>query len=60
MEKKAAETQQCRVEIEQYSDQILSMESWLKGQLEREAMVHMLRSLYNEEFDEEEQGLREL
>lgn len=63
MEKKATEMQQSRCNAEKYSDQILSMEGWFKEQLgggDREHMLSMLRMLYNDEFDEEERGLREL
>lgn len=62
MEKKAEETQQARANAEKYTDQILTMEGWLKEQVggEKEAMVNMLKMLYEDEFDEEEQGLREL
>ncbi|CAO2648985.1 Nn.00g099340.m01.CDS01 [Neocucurbitaria sp. VM-36] len=62
MEKKAAETQQSRINAEKYSDQILTMEAWLKEQMggDKEAMMTMLQMLYEDEFDEEDQGLREL
>lgn len=62
MEKKAAETQQFKIDAEKYSDQILTMEGWLKAQMggDKEAILAMLTMLYDDEFDEEEQGLREL
>ena len=62
MEKKAAETQQAISNIEKYSDQILTMEGWLKQQMggDKEATANILKMLYDDEFDEEEGGLREL
>ncbi|KAF1942672.1 meiotic nuclear division protein 1 [Clathrospora elynae] len=62
MEKKATETHQARLDAEKFSDQILAMESWLKQNLggDHETMMNMLKMLYDDEFDEEEQGLREL
>ncbi|KAH7391865.1 meiotic nuclear division protein 1 [Pyrenochaeta sp. MPI-SDFR-AT-0127] len=62
LEKKATETHQSKVTAEKYSDQILTMEGWLKDQMggDKEAILSMLKMLYNDEFDEEEQGLREL
>jgi len=63
MEKKAIEAQQCRTSADKFSDQILTMEGWLKDQMgaaDREQMLGILISFYEAEFDEEEQGLRML
>lgn len=63
IEKKSMEMKQARSRAEQGTDRILAMESWLKAQMggdSREQMMELLRTLYKDEFDEEEQGLREL
>jgi hypothetical protein len=62
MEKKSSETQRFRSDVEKYTDQILSMEGWLKAQIggDPEQLNHLKREHYGEEFDEEEGGLREL
>jgi len=62
MEKKAAETQQSRLNADKFTDQVLVMEGWLKQNAggDADGMMNMLRMLYDDEFDEEEQGLREL
>lgn len=61
MEKKAAETQQARLDAEKYTDQILVMQGWLKDKTSGgDDFLNLLKSLYDDEYDEEEQGLREL
>ncbi len=62
MEKKAAETQQARLNAEKYSDQILTMEGWLRQQLcgDRGNLLNTLKMLYGDEFDDDDEGLREL
>ena len=62
MDKKKREIQQARNVSEKYTDQILTMESWLNQQTggDKEAMVGLKRMCYGDEFDEEEGGLREL
>ena len=62
MEKKADETKRARIDAEKFTDHIFSMEGWLKENLcgDREALFQFQRNLYGDEFDEEEQGLREL
>lgn len=62
MEKKALETQQARINADKFSDQILTMEGWLKEQMggDREVLMNILKMLYEDEFDDEDQGLREL
>lgn len=62
MDKKKGETRQFKKETERYTDQILSMEGWLKDQTggDREQMASIMRMCYGDEFDEEEGGLREL
>jgi uncharacterized protein YPO0396 len=62
VEKKSNETQQFRSEVEKYTDQILSMEGWLKGQMggDLEQMTNLKREHYGDEYDAEEGSLREL
>jgi predicted nuclease with TOPRIM domain len=62
MEKKDAETQQSRLDADKFTDQILVMQSWLKQTIGQDAenFLNLLKSVYDEEYDEEEQGLREL
>ncbi|KAF1971513.1 hypothetical protein BU23DRAFT_471039, partial [Bimuria novae-zelandiae CBS 107.79] len=62
VDKKKMEAQQFQAEVEKYTDQILSMEGWLKQQLggDAEQLMATKRLLYGDEFDEEEGGLREL
>ncbi|KAH7072938.1 Mnd1 family-domain-containing protein [Paraphoma chrysanthemicola] len=62
VEKKAAETQKARDEAEKFTDQIYSMEGWIKTQCagDKEAITNVLKMLYDDEYDEEEGGLREL
>lgn len=61
MEKKATETQQARLDAEKFTDQILMMQGWFKQQVGGgEDYLNMLKVLYDDEYDEEEQGLREL
>ena len=64
MEKKAAETQQAHLDAEKFTDQIYAMQGWLKqtmcGGSGGYEYLEILRSFYQDEFDEEELGLREL
>ncbi|KAG9196506.1 hypothetical protein G6011_01627 [Alternaria panax] len=64
MEKKAAETEQARLDAEKFTDQILIMQDWLNQQCFGGSggpdFKDMLKSLYHDEYDEEEEGLREL
>jgi hypothetical protein len=62
MEKKDAETQQSRLDAEKFTDQVLVMQGWLKQTIGQDAenFTNLLKSIYDDEYDEEEQGLREL
>jgi hypothetical protein len=62
VEKKAHETQQARNDASNFTDQIYSMESWLKnlGSSNPADMKLVFKMLYGDEYDEEEEGLREL
>ncbi|KAJ4344458.1 uncharacterized protein N0V89_012200 [Didymosphaeria variabile] len=62
VDKKKHEAQQCQADVDKYTDQILSMEGWLKERLsgDPEQMMQTKRVLYGDEFDDEEGGLREL
>jgi hypothetical protein len=62
VEKKAAETQKARSDAEKTTDHIYSMESWIRNHTSADPglTVHVLKTLYDDEYDEEEGGLREL
>ena len=62
LKKKRAETTQFKAEADKWTDQILSMEGWLKELMggDREQMTAMMRQFYGDEYDEEEGCLREL
>ncbi|KAH7401856.1 Mnd1 family-domain-containing protein [Phaeosphaeria sp. MPI-PUGE-AT-0046c] len=62
VEKKAAETQQARLDAEKFTDHIYSMEGWLQKQcaLDQLAMTEFRKSNYGDELDEEAGALREL
>lgn len=63
MEKKVADIQQSRLDVNKCSDQILTMESWLNAQLgcgDRQHVLTVLRMLYKDEYDEEDETLREI
>jgi hypothetical protein len=62
VEKKAAETQKARHDANNFTDQIYSMESWIKkqGSGSPADLVLTFKMLYGDEYDEEEYGLREL
>lgn len=62
MDKKTKETQQFRNDADRFTDHILSMEGWLREHTggDKEQMGNIMRLCYEDEFDEEEGGLREL
>lgn len=61
LERKRVEVQGLRTEAEQYTDEIESMEGWIKAQgQDSEGMKGMRQSLYGDEYDEEEGVLKEL
>jgi hypothetical protein len=62
VENKAAETLKAKQDAEKFTDHIYSMESWIRGQCSGDpvAMLGIMQTLYDDEFDEEEGGLREL
>ena len=62
LERKEHETRQFRSEAEKWTDQILSMEGWLKDSTggDKEQMENIKRMCYGDEFSEEEGGLCEL
>jgi hypothetical protein len=62
VERKADETQKARKDAEKFTDQIYSMEGWMKNMCggDAESMLQMKKMLYQDEFDEEEGGLHEL
>jgi len=62
LERKKQRTEQSKSDAERWTEQIQSMESWIKSRTggDREQMLSMKRSWYGDEFDEENEGLREL
>ena len=56
------ETQKARSDVETFTDQIYSMEGWIKQQVsgDAESFLHIKKTLYGDDFDEEEGGLREI
>ncbi|KAF2109129.1 Mnd1 family-domain-containing protein, partial [Lophiotrema nucula] len=62
IERKRDETKQFRDDSEKWTDQIMSMESWLRGHIggDKEQMSSIMRMCYGDDLDEEEGGLREL
>lgn len=62
VEKKAGETQKARSDAEKTTDHIYSMESWIRNHTSGDPGLteHVLKTLYDDEYDEEEGGLREL
>ncbi|KAF2877814.1 Mnd1 family-domain-containing protein [Massariosphaeria phaeospora] len=62
MDKKRDEAHKFRNDAEKHTDQILSMEGWLKDHLggDKEQLGSIMQMCYGDEFDEEEGGLREL
>ena len=61
LEKKANEVAGWKVETENFTDDIYSMEGWLKDQLGGgEGFTAMLQETYGKDFDEEVGGLKEL
>ncbi|KAF2765154.1 Mnd1-like protein [Teratosphaeria nubilosa] len=62
LERKRKEMIVLKGQAEQFTDEILAMEGWLKdvGQVDGEQMLAMKMDWYDGEFDEEEGGLREL
>ena len=63
LDKKATETRHARLNADKYTDQIFAMQSWFKQHLGcdgGEGFLNMLKMLYGDEYEDEEQGLREL
>ena len=63
LDKKATETRQARLDADMFTDQIFAMQGWFKQHLgcsRGEDFLDMLKMLYGDEYDDEEQGLREL
>ncbi|KAF2142194.1 uncharacterized protein K452DRAFT_333004 [Aplosporella prunicola CBS 121167] len=62
VEKRRAEAEAYRKAAEAWTEQIQSMEMWFKEQTagDREAMVQLKMTYYGDEYDEEEEGLKEL
>lgn len=61
VEKKRERTMTCKKNAETLTDQIQSMESYMKKLInDREQLMNLKRDWYGDQFDEEEQGIREL
>jgi hypothetical protein len=61
LHKKIEHTRHSRAAADKFTEHIYCMESWLKERIpDRESQVGVLRELYGDEWDEEEEGLREL
>lgn len=61
LEKKAKEAAEWKTVTEEYTDDIYSMEGWLKDFLSgNEGLTAILRDTYDREYDEEANGLKEL
>jgi hypothetical protein len=61
LERKIKEAAEWKIAAEEFTDDIYSMEGWLKGQMGGgEALDAMLRETYGKEYDEEVRGLKEL
>ena len=61
LEKKAKEAAEWKTVTEEYTDDIYSMEGWLKDKMRGgEALDAMLQETYGKEYDEEVRGLKEL
>lgn len=61
LEKKIEDTKRLRTAAEKYTEHIYCMEGWLKEHVqERAVQVFLLKDYYNDEWDDEEGGLREL
>jgi hypothetical protein len=62
VDNKRQEIGQCKQDAEKWTDQIQSMEGWFKEQTngDKEQMSGIMKMCYGDEFDEEEQCLREI
>ena len=61
VERKVKEVQRFKAEAEQYTDDIYSIEGWLKQQpVDEEALKQMRMNTYGDQLDEEEGVLKEL
>jgi hypothetical protein len=61
LEQKVKDAAAWKVATEEFTDDIYSMEGWLKDQMGGgEALDAMLQETYDKEYDEENRGLKEL
>lgn len=62
VEKRKKEALELKEKAGRWTDQVLDMEGWLKAQLgmDRETLILFKREMYGDEFDEEEEGLKEV
>lgn len=61
LDKKREDTRRSRAAADKFTEHIYCMESWLKERVsDRECQIGILRDLYGDEWDEEDEGLREL
>lgn len=60
LERKKEEIKSLSKDVEEYSDNIYSMEGWVKKEYGDEAVVELHKAIYGDEYDEDAGGLREL
>ena len=61
LERKVKDAAEWKIMADEFTDDIYSMEGWLKGQMGGgEALDMMLQETYGKEYDEEVRGLKEL
>ena len=61
LERKVKDAAEWKIMADEFTDDIYSMEGWLKGQMGGgEALDKMLQETYGNEYDEEVRGLKEL
>jgi len=62
VEKMRQKTTASKVQAEKWTENILSVESWVRGNLggDRDQLTSLLRQWYGTEFDEDEGGLKEI
>lgn len=60
LDKKIEDTRRSRAAAERFTEHIYCMEGWLKELVhDRDSLLATLKSLYGDEWDDEEGGLRE-
>ena len=61
LDRKLEDTRRSRAAADRFAEHIYCMESWLKERIpDRESQIGLLKDLYGDEWDEEDECLREL